>query len=230
MLNPTPWKNHFPGLTSIPDLTGMGLEGRTKTVQIPSETVVFAPNKTPRNLLVLVSGLLRVQKGDATGRRPVMYRVRAGDGCLLTTACLLGFPEPSLKGVAETELEALAIPRPVFDDLMGSCPRFRAMVFRAYSARIADLQDFVEDLAFNNADVRLARKLLDLQENDHMAHASTEALAAATRTQREVVVHLLEEFQRRGYIRHEDGRIRIDRPMPLRLLAETPSGPARRLS
>ncbi|MFY0691070.1 MAG: Crp/Fnr family transcriptional regulator [Paracoccaceae bacterium] len=230
MLNPTPWTTHFPGLTSIPDLSGLGLEGRTETVEIPPDTVIFAPGNSPRHLLVLVDGVLRVQKPGPNGSGPLLYRVRAGEGCLLTSACLLGYPEPALMGVTETEVEALAIPRAVFEELMDSSARFRALVFRAYSDRIADLQGVVEDLACNNADRRLARKLLELEETGHTGHASAEALAAATRTRREVVAHLLEEFQRRGYIRQADGRIRIDRPVPLRRLADTPAPPRTRLS
>ena len=59
------------------------------------------------------------------------------------------------EGIAETDIEAVAIPRAVFDDLTGRSTTFRTFVFRAYSRRIADLFALIDDIGNYDAPVML---------------------------------------------------------------------------
>jgi CRP-like cAMP-binding protein len=60
------------------------------------------------------TGSVRVQQVSDTGREVFLYRVHAGESCVLTTACMLADEDYSAEGIAETEVEAVAIPRAVF--------------------------------------------------------------------------------------------------------------------
>jgi CRP/FNR family transcriptional regulator len=103
------------------------------------DTVIFGPDKPAEHLVLLVSGTIRVQRLSQTEREVVLYRVHAGESCVLTTACLLAFADRSVRGVAETDIEAILVPRATFEDLMEKSREFRALVFDDYSKRISDL-------------------------------------------------------------------------------------------
>jgi len=60
-----------------------------------------------------------------TGHEIVLYRIEAGESCVLTTACLLAYDDYAATGIAETDVRAAAVPRDVFDDLVAQSKSFR---------------------------------------------------------------------------------------------------------
>jgi CRP/FNR family transcriptional regulator len=157
---------------------------------------------------LLLSGTVRVQQRSETGREVFLYRVHAGESCVLTTACMLADEDYAAEGLTETEVDAVVIPRKVFDDLAGRSEVFRTFIFRAYSRRIADLFSLIDDIVFQRVDVRLAARLLDLAQ-DGTVQATHQMLAVELGTAREVISRTLGEFQRRAWVEQARGVIRI---------------------
>jgi CRP/FNR family transcriptional regulator len=205
----TDWISQFPGLDGLEDTVRARLTGESTVVSVPKGTVIFGPGKAPDNLLLLLSGTVRVHQTSESGRDIVLYRVSAGESCVLTTACLLAYEDYSAEGVAETDVQAAAIPRRVFDELIAASPVFRRFVFTAFSRRISDLFLVIEEVAFQRMDIRLAHKLLEMAESGGAIHATHQAIAAELGTAREVVSRQLKEFQRRGWVESTRGEIRI---------------------
>lgn len=202
------WIDRFAGLKSLPPEVAQALVAGSRVVQLPAGARVFEPGQQADNLLLLLSGTVRVQQRSDTGREVFLYRVHAGESCVLTTACMLAEEDYSAEGLAETDVEAVAIPRRVFDDLAGRSQDFRSFVFRAYSRRIADLFGLIDDIVFQRLDVRLAERLLSLAQGDGV-QATHQMLAVELGTAREVVSRTLGEFQKRGWIEQARGAIRI---------------------
>ena len=202
------WIDRFAGLNSLPSDVAQALVAGSMVVRLPAGASVFEPGQHADNLLLLLSGTVRVQQRSETGREVFLYRVNAGESCVLTTACMLSDEDYSAEGLAETDVEAVAIPRRVFDDLAGRSKDFRAFVFRAYSRRIADLFGLIDDIVFQRLDVRLAERLLTLAQGDTV-QATHQMLAVELGTAREVVSRTLGEFQRRGWIEQSRGVVRI---------------------
>ncbi len=202
------WVDRFPGLSGIPPGMAQEIEVRSRTVRLPAGTRVFTPGDRAENMLLLLSGSVRVQQISDTGREIFLYRVHAGESCVLTTACMLADEAYSAEGIAETEIEAVAIPRAVFDDFIGRSVGFRSFVFQTYSRRIADLFGLIDDIVFQRLDVRLAERLLALQTDGQLS-ITHQALAVELGTAREVVSRILGEFQRRGWVELARGEIRI---------------------
>ncbi|WP_068109309.1 Crp/Fnr family transcriptional regulator [Tropicimonas marinistellae] len=212
------WIDRFDGLARLDPAVVATLTSRTRVVTVPKGSVVFGPGHAPENMLLLLTGTVRVQKISDTGREIVLYRVRAGESCVLTTACLLAHEDYSAEGVAETDVEAAAIPRGVFDDLIARSDAFRQFVFDTYSRRITDLFVVIEEVAFRRMDIRLAQKLLELAAGDTV-RATHQNLASELGTAREVVSRQLAEFQRRGWIAQSRGTVEIADDMALQRLA-----------
>lgn len=215
------WIDRFEGLSKLPPPIREMLEKRTTVVRVPRDTVIFGPGKAPENLLLLLSGTVRVQQLSESGREIVLYRVHAGESCVLTTACLLAYEDYSAEGIAETEVEAAAIPRQVFDDLIAGSEVFRRFVFSAYSKRITDLFLVIEEIAFRRMDIRLAQKVLELAGDGDEVRATHQQMAAELGTAREVVSRQLAEFQRRGWVDQRRGTIGLKDRDAIRQLAET---------
>lgn len=202
------WIDRFAGLAMLPADIRADLIAGSSVVALPAGTPVFAPGQSASDMLLL-QGTVRVQQTSDTGREVFLYRVHAGESCVLTTACMLAFEDYSAEGIAETDVRAVAIPRATFDDLVGRSPVFRQIVFAAFSQRITDLFALIDNIVFQRMDVRLASRLLELAGEDQVVRATHAALGSELGTAREVVSRTLSEFQRRGWIGQARGEVHL---------------------
>ena len=209
MLMTNSWRTAFPGLEGISDGVSELLDKRSHQITLHKEALIFGPGNPAENLLLLLSGTVRVQQLSEDGREIVLYRVHSSESCVLTTACLSAFEDYSAEGIAETEIEAIMIPRDVFDELMAISKEFRAFVFEAYSKRITDLFLVIEEIAFKRMDIRVAQKLLELQDARFVLRLTHQQLATELGTAREVISRQLKEFERRGWVRLSRGEIEL---------------------
>jgi CRP/FNR family transcriptional regulator len=203
------WIEQFAGLKRLPRDLGEILMKGSRLVEVPAGTQVFAPGQSADNLLLLLEGTVRVQQKSETGREVFLYRVHAGESCVLTTACMLAFEDYSADGIAETDVRAVAIPRLTFDDLAARSPVFREFVFTVFSRRITDLFTLIDDIVFQRMDVRLAARLLELADGDGVVRATHQVLGTELGTAREVISRTLAEFQRRGWIEQSRGEVHL---------------------
>lgn len=216
------WTYSFPGLKKLEPKVAKPLVETSKVVRLPAGTKIFGPGQAPEAYLLLLKGTVRVQQVSDTGREIVLYRVSAGESCALTTACLMGYEEYQAEGIAESDVEAVAVPRRTFDDLIARSAEFRRFVFTAFSVRITNLFRVIEDVAFSRVDVRLAQRLLELAGEKGRIDLTHQQLAAELGTAREVISRQLNEFQRRGWIAISRGAVDVARPEALRQLAAAP--------
>lgn len=214
------WIDRFAGLSALAPDQAQDLVARSRVLQLATGTEVFVPGQRAANFLLLLAGTVRVQQRSETGREVFLYRVQPGESCVMTTACMLADEDYSAEALAETEVEAVAIPRAVFDDLAGRSAVFRTFVFRAYAQRIADLFALIDSIVFQRMDVRLAALLLGRARGGTVL-ATHQALAAELGTAREVVSRLLGDFHRRGWVDQARGEVLLVNPEALERLART---------
>jgi CRP/FNR family transcriptional regulator len=203
------WTERFPGLARLAPHTQKMLQKRSTVIDVPAGTMIFGPGKSPENMLFLLDGSVRVQQVSETGHEIVLYRIHAGQSCVLTTACLLAFEDYSAEGICETDISAAAVPRVVFDDLVAESKEFRDFVFAAFSKRITDLFLMIDEVAFQKMDVRLADKLIALSDGRETVSTTHQKLSVELGTAREVISRQLQEFQRRGWIAQSRGCVNL---------------------
>lgn len=174
-------------------------------VQIPEGSELFAERQPCRGFPLVVSGSIKVVKTTAAGREMLLYRVEPGGSCIITSSCLLGRTDYTARGIAETPLRMLMLPATQFEALITGHSVFRDFVFHLFAARIAELMQLVEEVAFQRLDQRLARLLLAKGELIHTTH---QALADELGSVREIVSRLLKGFAAQGLV--VLGRERID--------------------
>lgn len=213
------WIEGFPGLASLDESHRATLEAAGRLVQVPPGTRVFGTGQMPENFLLVLEGSVRVQQVSESGREIVLYRVASGESCPLTTACLMGHEGYLAEAIAETDILAVVIPRPMFEMLLAESPGFRRFVFNAFSLRLTSLFRLIEDVAFARIDIRLAAKLLELAGGRTTLAVTHQQLAAELGTAREVISRQLNEFQRRGWVAAGRGSITLHGSDALQALA-----------
>lgn len=215
------WTERFQGTRALPQKVRDRLLKAARIVHFAKGSEVFGPENVPDSLLFLFEGTIRVSQVSEGGREIVLYRVDAGESCVLTTACMLAEEAYNAEGFAETDIVAIILPKPAFDRLVAEEPTFRDFVFAAYSRRLIDLLRVVDDVAFGRIDVRLAQRLLDLAGSSNEVSATHQQLASELGTAREVISRVLQDFQKRGMIGQSRGRIKLMARSVLKALAES---------
>ncbi|WP_022708298.1 Crp/Fnr family transcriptional regulator [Paracoccus zeaxanthinifaciens] len=214
------WTDSFQGTRALPREVRDRLLKAAHTRRFRKGTEVFGPHNIPDSLFFLLQGSIRVVQTAGNGRDIVLYRVDAGESCVLTTACMLAEEAYNAEGIAETDLTVITLPRADFDRLTAEEPCFRDFVFAAYSRRLIDLLRVVNDVAFARMDMRLAERLLLLAGRDDSLAATHSQLASELGTAREVISRLLHDFQKRGFVAQSRGRIDIADRAALRAMAQ----------
>lgn len=166
---------------------------------------------------LVLEGTVRVATVSPGGREIVLYRVTPGEGCVLSGGCLLGHGDYSASGAAESDVELLRLPPPLFDDLMAGSEAFRRFVFEMYGSRLAEMMELVEEVAFRKIDTRLARHLVQHGPTLTTTHQS---LADELGSVRVFVSRVLRSFEERGWVTLERERITVTDPRALAAFAQ----------
>jgi CRP/FNR family transcriptional regulator len=209
MTSGTSWLDSFPPLRRLPAALQADLAAGSRVVELPAGGRIFGPGQGPENFLLVLDGVVRVSQVSEGGREIVLYRVAPGESCMLTTACLVGEEAYQADGVAETAVRAVAVPRRLFDAMVADSGEFRRFVFAAFGRRVTSLLRVIEDVAFARIEVRLAQRLLLLDDGTGRIAATHQELANELGSAREVVSRQLTEWQRRGLIRGQRGVVEI---------------------
>ncbi len=207
--NAADWIARFPGLDALDSDARAMLAACARRAELPPGAVVFRAGDPCHSYIFVVSGAVRVQEVSESGREIVLYRVGAGETCVLTTACLMAREDYAAEGVTESALRAVLVPADCFRRLLDRSAAFRDFVFATFARRLADLMLLVEEVVFRQIDARLAQCLLDRAGPDGVVRLTHQELAVELGTAREVVSRQLKAFEREGRVRLERGRIAI---------------------
>lgn len=167
-------------------------------LQLPENTELFAENQPCRGFPLVLEGSIRVIKQAANGRELMLYRVKPGGSCIISSSCLLGKTQYNARGITETAVKLLVLPLPLFSSLIIQNPAFRDFVFHLFSERIANLMELVEEVAFTRLDQRLAKQLLS--RSDNVLNITHQQLANELGSVREIISRLLKGFAAQGLV------------------------------
>ena len=181
--------------------------GNGQQISAPDGACLFQPGDDTRGFLIVTGGTVRVEHATPAGRTVTLYRVHAGDSCVLTTTCLLSARSYSGFGYAEGAVTAVAIPAERFRQLLSHDAGFQEVVFRGFAQRVGELTDVIDTLLVHRTDLRIAHWLGTRPDTDlYLTH---EDIAQELGTVREVVSRCLKSFERKGWITTARGHVRL---------------------
>ncbi len=179
------------------------------SLNLPLGKVLFRPGDEVTGFVLVIAGRVDVYLTGHTGREILLYSVSPGETCVQTTLGLLGEEDYSAEAVAETDIEVVIIPKPLFLDLLASSAPFRTFVFHAFASRLQSIMHVLEQVAFIKVEERLISILLERSDESGLVHNTHQELATAIGTAREVVSRRLELLGRKGLVTLERGNIQI---------------------
>jgi CRP/FNR family transcriptional regulator len=206
----------FPFFAELPAERLEALLDEAQLLRVPEGGVLFDAKQPCRGFPLVLEGSVRVFKSAPGGREIVLYRVEAGQSCILSGGCLLAHSDYSASAVAETGVELLSLPPARFHELMLQFEPFRRYVFGMYAERLGEVMELVEEVAFRRLDARLAQTLI---RRGPLIEVTHQALADELGSVREIVSRLLRSFEQRGWVRLERERVTVLDPKGLSALA-----------
>jgi CRP/FNR family transcriptional regulator len=205
----------YPVLQELPAGLRNRLAAAIQPMTVPAGTVLFDEHQPCQGFPFVLAGSIRVVKLAANGRELPLYKVLPGESCIITSSCLLGHADYNARGVTESDTTLVLLPRVLFDELLRETS-FRDFVFDLFAARMAELMQLVEEVAFRKLDQRLANLLLGKGRQLHTTH---QHLADELGSVREMVSRLLKGFADQGLVRLGREQIEILDPAGLRRIA-----------
>jgi CRP/FNR family transcriptional regulator len=199
------WTLNFHNLASLSQPIRTRLERDGEPVRILKGDILFGDNINPNRLFFLLQGTLKVTT-KKNGKTVTLFRVNAGESCVMTTACVLSEDTQDATGIAETDIVAVALPKSTFETLLDDEPSFRQFVFKAYAHRVSSLLAKLHSTAFERLDHRLAQHLVDRAKNNVVQQTHAQ-LAQDLMSARPAISRLLKQFENNGFIEIQRGQI-----------------------
>jgi CRP/FNR family transcriptional regulator len=209
----------FAPLGRLDDAAAQRVAEGARPVAAPAGTILARPGESLPHFVLLTQGVVKVRGVSEGGREIVLYRVAAGETCVLSAAALLGQLSLGAELIAETDIAGFALPDTLFQDLVAGAPAFRQLIFATLAARLQEIVALLEDVAFRRIDARLAGHLT--APGSTLLSMTHQDIAAELGTAREVVSRQLKEFERRGWLKLTRGQIQIVNRDALSQLAGT---------
>lgn len=176
--------------------------------QMPKGTIIFFQNDPADALFVVRSGSVAILLTSPDGRELVIREVREGD-FFGETALILGKPRSAAAMARETS-ELIILPAAVFRDILDREPAFARNLLRLISELLYQGAELESALAFLDAPARLARALLQLDQQAVSSGSiaiSQEELAQRTGLARQTAAKFLGRWRRAGWLLTGRGRI-----------------------
>lgn len=213
------WLESFPALMQLEPNARDILMKTARIVEAPIGTIGYREGGACGAYVMRLAGQSRVYKMSTSGREILLYRVAAGETCVITTTCLLGHSNYPASTIVEEPIRDVIIPAPAFNQLMIDSAVFRQFVMTNYGVLISDLIVLLDEVAFHSLDARLAKLLLDA--GTATISRTHQLIADELGTAREVVSRQLKRFEQKGWVALGRGHIEISNRSALEKLASS---------
>ena len=164
-----------------------------------------------RSMPLLISGAIKILREDENGDELLLYFLEQGDTCAMTLTCCLGQTKSEIRAIAELDTTLIMIPIQKMEEWTGKYKSWRNFVFQSYHARLTEMLETIDSIAFLNMDERLVKYLQNKQKvtNDSLIISTHQEIAYELHTSRVVVSRLLKKLESLGKIELYRNSIKI---------------------
>ncbi len=154
------------------------------------------------HLTLVLRGTARIYTLADSGREITLYRIEAGQSCILTASCIQSAnPFPAF-AICESDIDAILVPSTCLQKWLAESTAWRHFIFGLISQRMTSVICLVEEVAFNKLDQRIAKLLIQYKNKNISStiHVTHHEIALELGTSREVVSRILMSFQSSGLV------------------------------
>ncbi len=166
-------------------------------MEVPEGQDLMKPGQFIKSMPLLLSGSIKIMRPDADGEELLLYHLEKGDTCAMTMTCCMGSTKSEIHAVSETSAKLLMIPIGKMEEWSRKYKTWRNFVFASYHARMMELLESVDNIAFNNMDERLEnylRNKIEILNSKHI-YTTHKEIAADLHTSRVVISRLLKKME-----------------------------------
>lgn len=162
-------------------------------------------------VLIVKNGTIRTYITSDEGREITLYRLDAGDMCILSASCVLQSIDFDISVDAETACDIIQINSSVFSRLSSENVYVELFSYKLATERFSDVMWAMQQILFTSFDKRLAAFLLDesIKTGDDTIRHTHEQIAKYLGSAREVVSRMLKYFSTEGLVKLSRGGITI---------------------
>lgn len=179
--------------------------------QVARGTVLHRGGMDCAGLLVVRSGQLRAYILSEEGREITLYRLLAGDICLLSASCVLRNIQFEISVEAERDSAVWTVPPDIWRALTEESAAAANFVSELMASRFSEVMWLMEQIMWRSFDQRLAEFLLQERnlEGSSQLSITHERIAGHLGSAREVVTRMLRYFQSEGLVELSRGRVTL---------------------
>lgn len=172
-------------------------------------------------VILVRTGSLRLYILSEDGKEITLYRIFAGEMCMLSASCVLDTITFDVFVDCEENSECVVIGGCIIEDLSRRIPEVKIFVLETALGRFSDVMWVMQQILFMSMDKRLAIFLLDESVNrkSDVISLTHEQIAKYMGSAREVVSRMLKYFSSEGIVEVSRGGVRILDRSRLRQLA-----------
>lgn len=162
-------------------------------------------------VLLMKSGSIRVYITSEEGREITLYRLEAGDICILSASCVLESIDFDVSIDAESDCDILQVSSSAFSRISSENVYVELFSYKLATERFSDVMWAMQQILFTSFDKRLARFLIEESDRSDSLDISMthEQIAKYLGSAREVVSKMLKYFSLEGYVSLSRGGIHI---------------------
>lgn len=185
------------------------------TLGIPKDfkenTTIIEVDDYIKSMPLLISGAIKILREDENGDELVLYYLEKGDTCAMTLSCCMGQTKSKIRAVAETDVELIMLPKEKMAEWLGKYKTWQAYILQSYHARVDELLDAVDTIAFLKMDERLFKYLKDkaMVTHNDVLHVTHKQISEDLHTSRVVVSRLLKKLENEGKINLHRNSIKV---------------------
>lgn len=153
-------------------------------------------------VILVKSGSLRLYMLSEDGKEITLYRLFAGDMCILSASCVLSAITFDVFVDSEENSECVIVSGGVLENVAARMPQVRIFALEAALSRFSDVMWVMQQILFMSMDKRLAIFLLDesAKTGSDVIKLTHEQIAKYMGSAREVVTRMLKYFATEGII------------------------------
>ena len=187
---------------------------------VPKGTITHRADQDCRGIMLVLSGQLRAYIVSEEGREVTLYRVQAGETCVLSSSCLMDAIVFDVLIEAMEDTQVLTLPAAALASLVQKRPEVELFLYKTASERFSDIMWTIQQILFMGMDRRTAIFLWDeYTRQGEVIPLTHDEVARYIGSAREVVTKVLKYFAQEGIVALRRGKITILDKNKLRQLA-----------
>lgn len=160
---------------------------------------------------LLLSGSIKILRGDDEGDDLLIYFLEAGETCTMTLACCMGTTKSKIRAVAEKDSTLVMIPVEYMQKWFHSNESWRNFILESYQTRFTEMLETIDTLAFMKMDERLLKYLKNkvMLHDNHTIDTKHQDIAEDLHTSRVVISRLLKQLENENKIKISRNKIEV---------------------